>query len=81
LCEEPMALIVILGIAITAGLYLRAIGKVLFGAPREQWAGMPDLNVREVLTLAPLLVLIIFIGVAPSWLLGTIHQTTAALHF
>jgi NADH-quinone oxidoreductase subunit M len=79
--EQPMALIVILGIAITAGLYLRAIGKVFFGAPREQWAGMPDLNVREVLTLAPLLVLIIFIGVAPSWLLGTIHQTTAALHF
>lgn len=79
--EEPMALIVILGIAITAGLYLRAIGKVFFGAPCEQWVGMPDLNVREVLTLAPLLVLIILIGVAPSWLLGPIHQTTAALHF
>lgn len=79
--EEPAALIVILGIVITAGLYLRAIGKVFFGAPREQWAGMPDLSVREVLTLAPLLVLIILIGIAPSWLLGPIHQTTAALHF
>ncbi|MHB1246340.1 MAG: complex I subunit 4 family protein [Sulfuriferula sp.] len=79
--EEPVALIVILGIVITAGLYLRAIGKVFFGAPREQWAGMPDLNAREILTLAPLLVLIILIGIAPSWLLNPIHQTTAALHF
>lgn len=79
--EEPVALIVILGIVITAGLYLRAIGKVFFGAPREQWAAMPDLNAREILTLVPLLVLIILIGIAPSWLLNPIHQTTAALHF
>ncbi|MHB1332143.1 MAG: complex I subunit 4 family protein [Sulfuriferula sp.] len=79
--EEPVALIVILGIVITAGLYLRAIGKVFFGASREQWAGMPDLNAREILTLVPLLVLIILIGIAPSWLLNPIHQTTAALHF
>lgn len=79
--EEPAALVMILGIVITAGLYLRAIGKVFFGEPNEQWAGMETLNTREVLTLAPLLVLIILIGVAPSWLLGIIHQTTMSLHY
>lgn len=79
--EEPAALVMILGIVITAGLYLRAIGKVFFGEPNEQWAGMETLNTREVLTLTPLLVLIILIGVAPSWLLGTIHQTTMSLHY
>lgn len=78
---EPLALIVILGIVVTAGLYLRAIGKVFSGAPREQWATMPDLNLREVLVLAPLLALIVAVGVAPSWVLDTVHRTTAALRF
>ena len=76
---EPAAIIVILGIVITAGLYLRAIGKVFLGEPREQWAGMHDLNTREVLALGPLLVLIIVVGIVPAWVLDMIHKTTASL--
>lgn len=79
--EVPAALVVIFGIAITAGLYLRAIGKVFFGEARTEWAGMPDLNRREVLTLIPLLLLIVGIGIAPAWLLGMIHPTTTSLQF
>ena len=78
---EPVAVIVILGIVITAGLYLRAIGKVFLGEPREQWAGMADLNTREVLALGPLLILTIVVGIAPAWVLDIIHKTTAALQF
>lgn len=80
---EPMAIIVILGIVITAGLYLRAIGNVFLGEPNsqkgKQWAGMSDLNAREVLTLAPLLILIVMVGIAPAWVLDIIHKTTAVL--
>jgi len=76
---EPVAVIAILGIVITAGLYLRAIGKVFLGEPREQWAGMADLNMREVLALGPLLILIVVVGIAPAWVLDIIHKTTAAL--
>lgn len=78
---EPLATVVILGIVITAGLYLRAIGKVFLGEPREQWAAMSDLDTREMLTLAPLLILIIALGIAPAWVLDVIHKTTAALIF
>ena len=78
---EPVAVIVILGIVVTAGLYLRAIGKVFLGEPREEWAGMSDLNRRELLTLAPLWVLMVAVGVAPSLVLDIIHKTTAALQF
>jgi len=78
---EPFAIIVILGIVITAGLYLIAIRKVFLGKPNEQWAGMSDLNVRETLTLFPLLILIIVVGVLPAWLLNVIHKTTIALSF
>jgi len=78
---EPVAVIVILGIVITAGLYLRAIGKVFLGEPREQWTGMSDLDTREVLTLAPLLILIVVVGIAPALVLDIIHKTTVALQF
>jgi len=63
---EPVAVIVILGIVITAGLYLRAIGKTFLGELREQWKGMNDLNTREILTMAPLLILILVVGIAPG---------------
>jgi len=40
---------------------------------------MPDLNAREMLAVAPLLVLTVATGVAPSWVLDLIHRTTSAL--
>lgn len=78
---EPAAVIVIVGIVITAALYLKAISRVFLGETPEQWAGMKDLNLREVLTLAPLLILIVVLGVAPAWVLNVIHLTTAGLQF
>ena len=78
---EPMAVIAILGIVITAGLYLKAISQVFLGETNDQWSDMKDLNRREILALAPLLILIIVVGIAPSWVLGIIHKTTAALQF
>lgn len=79
--EVPWATIVILGIVITAGLYLKAIAQVFLGESNEKWKAMPDLDRREIITLAPLLFFIILLGVAPSWVLDVIHQTTIALVF
>ncbi len=76
---EPIAIIVILGIVITAGLYLKAIGQVFLGEPNTKWQAMPDLSKRELFTLVPLLLLIVAVGIAPAWLLGVIHKTTIAL--
>jgi len=78
---QPWAVISILAIVVTAGLYLRAIGLVFLGEPGTEWLKMPDLDRREVAVLVPLIVLTILIGVAPSWLLDVIHATTAALAF
>ncbi len=78
---EPTAIIMILGIVITAGLYLRAISKVFLGEPGEQFNDMHDLNRRELLSLSPLLILIIVVGIAPAWVLNVIHKTTTALSF
>jgi NADH-quinone oxidoreductase subunit M len=78
---EPWAIVAILAIVVTAGLYLRAIAQVFMGEPVEKWLDMPDLDRRELLTVAPLLILIILVGVAPSWLLDVIHTTMATLKF
>jgi len=78
---RPFAIIIILGIVITAGLYLKAISQVFMGAENKNWASMPDLDLREIVTLTPLVILIIAIGVAPSWMLDIIHKTTTVLQF
>ncbi len=81
LSVEPVAIVAILAIVVTAGLYLKAIGQVFLGEPREKWLAMPDLDKRELLVLVPLLILIIAVGVAPSLLLDVIHTTTTTLNF
>jgi len=74
--EWPWAVaIVIVGLVVTAGLYLRAIQMTFLGSLSEQWRGLPDLGAREMWAIAPLLVLIVAIGVAPGALLTVIHGT------
>lgn len=75
---EPYAAIVVLGIAITAAVYLKALRDAFLGDAQARWQGMADLSVRDVLMLGPLLILTVAIGVAPSWVLDVIHRTTAA---
>ena len=75
----PAAVVVVLGIAIIAGTFLKAIRETFLGEPQQRWHAMPDLNARELLAVAPLLVLTIATGLAPSWVLDVIHRTTSSL--
>ena len=79
--SAPWAIIAILAIVVTAGLYLRAIAAVFLGAKTEKWAEMPDLDRREKLVIVPLLILTILVGVSPGWLIDMIHTTMASLSF
>jgi len=78
---QPWAVVAILAIVVTAGLYLRSVAAVFLGEPNQKWAAMPDLDRREMLVIVPLLILTILIGVAPAWLLNMIHTTMASLNF
>ncbi|MGF1472687.1 MAG: NuoM family protein [Rubrobacteraceae bacterium] len=75
----PVALIAVLGIVVTAGLYLRAIQLVFLGKPSGRWREVPDLGLREVLAIAPLAALTVLIGVAPFLVLDMIHRTAEAI--
>lgn len=75
----PPAVVAVLGIAVTAGLYLRAIQVAFLGEPRGERRKLRDLGARETLAVVPLLALTVLIGVVPSLVLGVIHATTEAL--
>ncbi len=66
----------VLGIVITAGLYLRAIQATLLGEPDERQGAMSDLGLREAWAVLPLLLLTILFGVAPRLLLDVISRTS-----
>ncbi|PJE95292.1 oxidoreductase [Streptomyces carminius] len=63
----------LLGILITAGLFLRALHRLLLGPRRGPRPVEADLRPAELLSVAPLLALSLLIGVLPRWLLDMIE--------
>ena len=63
----------LLGILVTAGLFLWALQRVLLGEQRTQGEAFADLRGYEMAAIAPLLVLSVVIGVLPRWLLDVIE--------
>ncbi len=64
----------LLGIVLTAALFLRMLGRVFLGPLAERWQAFGDLSRREALALGGLLALVVVIGVYPGWLLGVIDS-------
>jgi NADH-quinone oxidoreductase subunit M len=69
-----LAAIGLLGIVITAALFLRMLQRLFLGSLPERWWRWPDLRPVEVATLAALLAFVVVIGIAPAWLLGTVDS-------
>lgn len=63
----------LVGIVITAALFLLMLRRVFLGELPERWRGFPDLGVAEVAVLAGLLVLVVLLGVWPAPLLDVIQ--------
>ncbi|MEW6568257.1 MAG: NADH-quinone oxidoreductase subunit M [Chloroflexota bacterium] len=65
-----------IGLLITGAYVLKGIKMVLHGPLNVQWKDHAlEINRREALAMAPLMVLMLAIGVWPSWILGVINQT------
>ncbi len=59
--------IAVLGVVLTAGYILRMVQRVFLGEfDAAKWGGLTEINAREILAVAPLGVLTIFIGVYPK---------------
>ena len=71
-----LAAVGLLGILVTAALFLQLIQKLFFGELPERWREWPDLGRTELLGLVPLAALVVVIGVAPAWLLSVIDDAS-----
>ncbi len=69
-----------LGLLFTGAYILKGIKQVLHGPLNEEWAGrLDEINTREVFVMAPLMALMLIIGVWPVWILDVINRAMVAL--
>ena len=73
------AILSVAGILITAGFFLRMMQKVFLGPLNEKWANLPDMSAREILSVAPLAVLTVLLGVYPRLGLDLMNETLTLL--
>ncbi len=66
-----------IGIVLTAGYMLWTLQRVFLGQLPEKWKGLTDVNGRELVSLVPLMVVVILLGVFPSIML---HPMSATLN-
>lgn len=72
-----------LGLLFTGAYILKGIKKVLHGPMNEHWAHgehkLTEINAREVIVMAPLMVLMLLTGLWPLWILDIINKAVIAL--
>jgi NADH-quinone oxidoreductase subunit M len=69
-----------LGLLVTGAYVLKGIGAALHGPLNEKWSGHSlEINRREIVAMAPLMGLMLVIGVWPSWIVSVINQTVQRL--
>ncbi|MCZ6530107.1 MAG: NADH-quinone oxidoreductase subunit M [Chloroflexi bacterium] len=69
-----------LGLLITGIYILKGIRGALHGPLNEKYADIPmEINRREVIAIAPLMVLMLLIGVWPSWIVEVFNETVMSL--
>ncbi|MCC6501213.1 MAG: NADH-quinone oxidoreductase subunit M [Anaerolineales bacterium] len=73
-----------LGLLFTGAYVLKALKNVLHGPMNEHWAHgehkLTEINAREILVMTPLMVLILWIGVYPAWILDVINKAMMMLY-
>lgn len=70
---KVVTIISVLGIVITAGYILYMVQRVLLGPINPKWKDIAEINARELFTLTPLLVIVLFLGVYPKLALDVIN--------
>ncbi|KAF0106140.1 MAG: NADH-quinone oxidoreductase subunit M [Anaerolineaceae bacterium] len=75
--------IAMIGLLFTGAYILKGIKSVLHGPLNEHWATgehkLTEINLREIIVMAPLMVLILVIGIYPAWILDVINKAMMML--
>ena len=73
------ATVSILGLLVTAAVILTVIQKVFSGPVPEHWAKFPDMHGRERRALAPVIGLMLVLGLVPQLIVDTVNPTVVNL--
>ncbi|MEZ0394977.1 MAG: NADH-quinone oxidoreductase subunit M [Anaerolineales bacterium] len=75
--------VAMLGLLFTGAYILKGIKQVLHGPLNEHWAHgehkLTEINAREIVVMAPLMALILAIGLYPAWILDVINKAVTML--
>ena len=75
--------VAMVGLLFTGAYILKGIKAVLHGPLNEHWAHgdhkLTEINLREIIVMAPLMVLILVIGITPAWILDVINKAMMML--
>ena len=74
-----LAAIGLLGILITAALFLQMLQRMFMGELAMRWNDWPELRRVELVALGGLLIFVVWIGVAPAWLLDVIDSAVRGM--
>ncbi|TMA75232.1 MAG: NADH-quinone oxidoreductase subunit M [Deltaproteobacteria bacterium] len=67
-------------VILTAGYMLWTMQRIYLGAPNEKYLGLPEINARELVTLVPLGVIVVILGVYPHAVLDLINASLLNLN-
>ena len=77
--HPALTMLSVLGLVLGAAVFLLMIQKVLLGPLHPKWATLQEINGREIFTLAPLMLFILWVGLWPSAILGWQAPALSAL--
>jgi NADH-quinone oxidoreductase subunit M len=63
-----------IGLFFTGVYVLKAIAGLLHGPKNNHWSQLKEINTREIFVIAPLMILMLWIGIWPSWILNMINN-------
>ena len=78
--NAPLAIVAASAVVLTAGYMLWMLQRVWLGPVNEKYVSLPDLSGREAVTLVPLAVIVIVLGVYPHAVLDLINVSLVGLN-
>jgi len=73
-------IIAVSGVVLTAAYMLWTYQRVFLGAINEKYKDLQDINAREMLSMVPLAIIVIIVGVYPNVMLDLMNNTLVSLN-
>ena len=67
------------GVVLTAAYMLWTYQRVFLGQVNEKYKGLPEISAREIVTLVPLAIITLLVGIYPKFALDLLNTSMTAL--